>query len=220
MTPIISLPGTIQTAAPGLTGFDADTVISSATAAAFVNSGYAFCARYLSLGYGQNPGDLSNTEAAAILNAGLALIAVQHVPEAGWEPQESLGAEYGTNAAHNAASIGLPAGMNIWCDLEGIEEQISAENVIEYCNAWYQAVAAAGYVPGIYVGANCILSGDQLYYNLKFQHYWKSLSNVPSIPNRGYQLVQHATQTVHGVSIDPDTTQTDEQGGAVLWLQV
>ncbi len=219
MTQNVKLPGALQAAADGLKGFDADTVISASTAAEFTNSGYAFCIRYLSRGDGQQPGDLSYNEALDILNAGLALMAVQHVSASGWEPQQSLGTAYGNNAAANAISVGLPPGMNIWCDLEGIQEQVAAQDVIDYCNAWYDAVNAAGYIPGLYVGAACILDGQQLY-DLKFEHYWKSLSNVPAIPNRGYQMVQHASETVHGVGIDPDTTQTDEEGGTVLWLKI
>lgn len=219
MSQNVTLPGTVQSAASGLKGFDADTVISSSVAEEFASSGYSFCVRYLSRGSGQQSGDLSYNEALDILNGGLALMAVQHVAASGWEPQASLGTEYGTNAATNAASIGLPSAMNLWCDLEGIQAQVSAQNVIDYCNAWYDAVAAAGYVPGLYVGASCILDGQQLY-DLKFQHYWKSLSNVPAIPNRGYQLVQHASETVFGIGIDPDTVQADEEGGTPLWLKV
>ena len=77
-----------------------------------------------------------------------------------------------------------------------------------------------GFIPGIYVGANCILSGNQLYSDLKFQHYWKSLSNVPTIPNRGYQLIQSKGATVYGVNIDNDTTQNDEQGDSMIWLKI
>lgn len=213
-----TLPGTVAAAAPGLKGFDADSVISAATAQEFAQQGYAFCARYLSLGQGQASGDLSNSEATNILNGGLALIAVQHVPYQGWVPSASLGTEYGTNAASNAASIGLKQGMNIWCDLEGIASGTSSSVVIDYCQAWYNAVEAAGYIPGLYVGANCILNSEQLYDDLSFQHYWQSLSNVPMVATRGYQLVQSEGGTVNGIGIDNDITQTDNLGGNVLWL--
>lgn len=204
-------------AAPGLKGFDADTVITSETATQFKNAGYAFCARYLSLGNGQNAGDLSNAEATAILNSGLALIAVQHVNAYGWTPDTQLGTTHGANAASNAQSIGLPQGMNLWCDLEGVATGTAAEDVINYCTAWYNAVHAAGYIPGLYVGPLAVLNGQQLY-DLPFQHYWKSASNVPDVPVRGYQLLQGLTATVLGIDIDPDTTQNDAEGGAVLWV--
>ncbi len=215
-----SLPGTVQQAQPNLKGFDADTIITAQTATEFKNAGYSFCVRYLSLGNGQQNGDLSNSEAQAILNAGLALSAVQHVMMPGWSPSAQLGTEYGANAASNAASIGLPQGMNLWCDLEGIAAGTSAQSVIDYSNAWYNAVQSAGYVPGIYVGANCVLDGNQLYYNLNFQHYWKSESTVPNIPNRGFQMIQeYVAQPVFGIGIDADFTQNDQQGGSVLWLK-
>lgn len=213
-----TLPGTVQPAAPNLLGFDADTVITAQVASEFKNNGYSFCIRYLSLSNGQQYGDLSNSEAATILGAGLALSAVQHVPMPGWAPDPQLGTEYGTNAAANAASIGLPQGMNLWCDLEGIAAGTSAQNVAGYCNAWYNAVHAAGYIPGLYVGANCILDGNELY-DLEFQHYWQSESMVPQIPYRGYQMVQHyVSEPVFGIGIDSDNTQTDAQGGTVIWL--
>jgi hypothetical protein len=219
MTNLLPLPGKVTTAAPGLKGFDADTIITSELAAEFIKNGYQFCARYLSLGEGQNPGDLSNGEAADILNSGLALIAVQHVNAYGWAPTSALGTTHGSNAASNARSIGLPTGMNLWCDLEGVATGTDAEAVINYCTAWYNAVAAASYVPGLYVGPIAVLDGQQLY-DLPFQHYWKSASNVPEIPVRGYQLVQGLTITASGIEIDPDTTQTDAKGGAVLWVAV
>lgn len=217
-TPI--LPGSVQSAAPGLSGFDTNTVLNATSASCFVTNGYAFCFRYLSRGQGQQPGDLSFNEAKIILESGLALGAVQHVSAPGWTPSATLGVVYGTNAAANAASIGLPVGMNLWMDLEGIASGTSAQAVIDYSNAWYDAVFAAGYIPGIYVGANCILNGDQLYSLLKFQHYWKSLSSVPAIPTRGYQMIQSLGGPTCGVCIDTDTTMTDELGGTVLWLKI
>jgi hypothetical protein len=212
----MALDGTVQGAAPGLRGFDANTVITAAVAQQFFSQGYAFCVRYLSRGP-QKSTDLSPEEATDILNSGLALFPVQHVSAAGWSPSGSLGQQYGAQAAVNAAGVGFPPGVNVWCDLEGVKTGTSAQDVIDYCRAWFDAVAAAGFVPGIYVGADAILSGQQLF-DLPFQHYWKSLSNVPPIPNRGYQLVQHPSQMVNGIAIDVDTTQTDNEGGQVQWL--
>jgi hypothetical protein len=132
-----------------------------------------------------------------------------------------MGVQDGVNAAKNAQSIGLPAGINIWCDLEGVATGTPAQAVIDYCQAWYNAVKAGGYVPGLYVGAGAILTGDQLYYKLSFQHYWKSMSNVPMVTKRGYQLIQSAQTTgPNNFQIDPDTTQTDNLGGTVIWLKI
>ncbi|MFT6501097.1 MAG: hypothetical protein ACJASQ_001207 [Crocinitomicaceae bacterium] len=213
-----TLLGNVQNAPSGLKGFDADTVITAAVAAQFKAQGYTFCVRYLSIESAQS-NDLTPAEANIILDSGLALIPVQHVRRAGWSPSGLMGTAYGTYAAENAAIVGFPERVSVWCDLEGIEQGTSAADVIDYCNNWYDAVFSQGYVPGLYVGAGCILNSAQLYLNLKFQHYWKSESNVPDVDKRGFQLVQHFHgQPVNGIGIDIDITQTDNLGGQVAWL--
>jgi len=213
------LSGKVTKALTGLKGFDSDTIINKDTANKFKKDGYSFCFRYLSREKGQQDGDLSFQEANDILNSGLALSAVQHVSSPGWIPTGSLGTTYGENAAYNAASIGLPKGMNIWCDLEGIAKGTDSNTVIAYCNAWYDAVYKAGYIPGIYIGANAILNSQQLYWDIKFQHFWKSMSNVPCVANRGYQLIQSSQPNhINGISIDEDITHNDYKGDSVLWL--
>lgn len=96
----------------------------------------------------------------------------------------------------------------------------TAQAVIDYCQAWYTAVNNAGYAPGLYVGYDSVLSGDQLYNNLSFQHYWRSQSSVPEVAKRGYQLIQGPNTSEFGINIDTDTTQNDHLGGSVLWLSL
>lgn len=79
-------------------------------------------------------------------------------------------------------------------------------------------LASAGYVQGLYVGADGVLDGHELRFRLKFTHYWKSLSDVPEIEGRGYQMIQSKEQIVNGVSIDQDLTRVDLLGATVLWL--
>jgi hypothetical protein len=169
--------------------------------------------------------DLTADEAETILAAGLALMPVQHVLNPGWSPTQSLGAQYGANAAKFAQQIGFPPGVNVWCDLECVADKTDASDVIAYCNAWYAGVADAGYVPGLYVGYQPGLTGQQLYSDLKFQHYWAAY-NVDGVSNpkpRGWQMIQsEGSGTIAGItteSYDADVTQTDGKGGAVLWLQ-
>jgi Domain of unknown function (DUF1906) len=216
----MALPGSIQAAPSGAVGFDADSVISQNTARQFVDQGYKFCLRYVSHDAGQGKGDLSQAEAGGILAAGLGLMAVQHVRRPGWSPTAELGKTYGNNAANNAAAVGFPPGVNLWCDLEGVNSTAHALDVIGYCNAWCAAVSAAGYLPGLYVGANVILNGQQLY-DLAFEHYWRSASKAPDLPARGYQMTQTLVPgKVNGIAIDRDTTQTDSKGGQAIWLIV
>jgi hypothetical protein len=219
------LSGKVQNAAPGIRGCDTDTVLKNATAQALRTAGYMFCARYLSCATPEQPGDLCAAEAAVILGAGMALIAVQHVPpclpgQKAWVASAALGKTYGQCAATNAKQIGLPPGMNIWADLEQIDLSTPAQAVIDYCNNWFAQVAAAGYIPALYVGADAILTADQLYAALNTKHYWRSGSpSTPDVTKRGYQMVQHIDGTIVGtVQIDTDFTSTDALGDSVLWL--
>ncbi len=215
----MTLSGTVEASTPSVPGFDSDTIITAAVAQQFYAGGYKFCLRYLSL-RSESPQDLTPQEATDILNSGLALMPVQHVRKPGWSPSAILGQEDGQNAASNAQDVGFPAGVNVWCDLEGVDSGASPQDVIDYCQAWYTAVDSAGFVPGLYVGDSTQLSGQQLF-DLSFQHYWKSQSKVPAIPNRGYQLIQFLPSvTAYGIAIDMDITQTDAKNGQSLWLRV
>jgi len=214
----MALTGIVQAANDGLLGVDIDGIVTATDAADLFASGFRFCARYISRAGEPGNGDLSKTEAAIILDAGLALMSVQHVAPSGWIPTLELGASNGVYAAYNSFVIGFPPGVNVWCDLEGISQSTPAQQVIDYCNSWYDAVDAAGFVPGLYVGANAILDGQALRSSLKFSHYWKSLSDVPDIVGRGYQLVQSPGQSLNGLGFDENRTQSDLLGSRVLLL--
>ncbi len=225
LAPPGGLQGNIEKAPPGLKGFDCASKLNSSLISQFVSDSdnFSYCLRYLSLGVQQVNVDLSTQEAQQILSAGLALSPVQRVRRAGWVATGALGTTTGQNAANNAQSIGFPPGINVWLDLEGVKSGTPANDVIAYCNNWFDEVAAEGYVPGIYVGANAILTGTQLA-NLKFEHYWQSGSTVPNIPGRGYQLIQTIPnpplgELRHGIHIDFDKTQMDSDGNQVIWLQ-
>ena len=208
-----------QTAPTNALGFDCNTVLNASTAQAFVTAGFTFAVRYLSLTPSIRPGDLTLSEVETILQSGLALMAVQHVLYAGWSPTQQLGFQNGNSAAACAQAAGLPAGINVWLDLEGINPNAQASDVIAYCNAWFSVVDAAGYVSGLYVGANCILTGDQLFNDLNVSAYWRSGSTVPMVPNRGYCMVQTISNSyrVAGVAYDQDVIQADNNGNTPTW---
>ena len=213
-----ALAGNVVVAAAGLTGFDVNQVLTADQALAFKNAGNAFCVRYLPRTAALAANNLTNAEANNILNAGLALMAVQHVALPGWVPTTSLGTAYGNFAATYASqTVGLPPGVNVWLDLEGVATGTDPQVVVAYCQAWYYAVQSAGYVPGVYVGYDTMLSPSQLYNELSFQHYWRAY-NGPQVATRGFQLLQQTEKTLNGISYDPDVTQNDSEGGAVLWL--
>ena len=214
----------IAGAAPGAQGFDTDTVLDAPTAMQLAQAGFQFAVRYLSRIVPQNGGDLSAAEISAITGAGLALMAVQHVARPGWGPTLALGASYGHAAAANAAAIGLPFGMTVWLDLEGVAPWSTSADTIAYVNTWAGEVAAGGYEPGIYVGANQPLTGDELYWRLKVSRYWRSASRVADISYRGYCMAQALMPAPidggGGISIDIDRNviMADAFGGLPNWL--
>jgi hypothetical protein len=215
----MSLPGEVQGAISSVPGFDCDTTLSADLARQFFTQGYKFCFRYLSREQ-MSSQDLTEQEAAGILNSGLALMPVQHARKHGWSANQALGQQHGQEASANAETVGFPDRVSLWCDLEGVNSSAQAQDVIDYCEAWYEAVSAAGYIPGLYVGAEALLNGRQLY-DLPFLHYWRSQSQVPDIPHRGYQVIQLGPSIqVNGVWIDLDVAVNDNEGGAAQWLRV
>lgn len=217
---------------PTVKGFDVNQPISAAQASIFYAAGYRFCLRYVSLSGSTHTNDLSVREASDILEAGLALMPVQHCPagekiedengeekDVGWVANEENGRTRGQNAAKHVKDLGIVGPINVWCDLENVSAKSSASDIIAYCNAWYDAVNAAGYAPGLYVGPCAHLTADQLY-GLKMQHYWKSGCDVPIVSKRGYQMFQsgHDKETIHGVDVDVDYAGIDLKGGRVAWL--
>ncbi len=199
---------------------DANEVVSPDVAQQLVAAGKQFVIRYVSRQSTEQPGDITHDEALDILNAKLGLMVVQHVEFEGWHPTADLGTQYGTTAAAHAADIGLPSGVNVFLDLEGIASGTPAQSIIDYANNWSSAVSARGFVPGVYVGAGEMLDGDQLA-RLNFQNYWKSASTVPAVTGRGYQIIQSLTSQTYGFSRSPDddVTQNDSQGGMAQWIR-
>lgn len=215
----MSLQGEVQAAISSVPGFDCDTTLSADLARQFFTQGYKFCFRYLSRGQVTSQ-ELTEQEATDILNSGLALMPVQHARKQGWSPNQAVGQQHGQEASASAETVGFPARVNLWCDLEGVNSSAQPQDVIDYCKAWYETVSAAGYIPGLYVGAEALLSGRQLY-DLPFQHYWRSQSQVPDIPHRAYQIIQLGPSIqINGVRIDLDIAVNDSQGGAAQWLRV
>jgi hypothetical protein len=211
----------VEPARAGAKGFDANTPITRAKAAALKQAGFAFAVRYLTRKATPPARDLTKAEVKAILESGLALMAVQHVAAPGWRPSAALGTDYGANAVAHARAVDLPKGTAVFLDLEEVSADAAPADIIAYCNNWHDQLAAAGYAPGIYVGANCGLSGDQLYRRLKMHYYWKSGSKVPAIPHRGYAMVQTILKddVVAGIAIDRNAITPDASGATPPWAR-
>lgn len=158
----------------GARGIDCNTALTASTAQAVYDHGYSFVIRYVPR-VTAHESDLTATELAAIHATGLGLMVVQHVEsETSWVPSAAKGTIYGQTAGRTCAAIGLAFATTVWLDLEGVANDTPADVVIGYCNAWYDAVAAAGFLPGLYVGWHCGLNPTELYGRLRFSAYWSS----------------------------------------------
>ena len=216
----MTLPGHVFTAPDGVRGFDTAESVGPATAVAFHRHGYAFVVRYVRRDK-PHVSALTVREARSLLDIGLGIMVVQYVEsESAWIPSARKGTTNGTVAGGEATKLGLPWGVTVWCDLEGVKVGTPAQQVIDYCNRWHAAVSSAGYVPGLYVGYRPGLNSRQLYRSLRFSHYWGAYNlNVDQYPAvRGLQMKQskpHAADHVAGASLDfqVDVTSADALGG-------
>jgi hypothetical protein len=146
---------------------------------------------------------------------------VQRVTELNWKPSASLGSLHGEMIAKLTGAMGISKGMNLWCNLTGAG-YASNDYILDYCNHWFNAVKKLGFVPGMYVDSNNRLSSEELLLDLKFQHYWKSESQVPDVAGRGYQMIGGSSYSydgrAKGLVINLVTLRRDRKGEGVFWL--
>lgn len=214
MTQVVEIPD-------GTRGFDCNQTLTLSQAQAFKAHGYEYVSRYLRRAQA-HPYDLSANEAITILGAGLGLFAVQHVEsESSWVPSAEKGGIYGRTAAGEAAGVGLPAGVTVACDLEGVAPGTDAQAVIDYLEAWFAPVRDAGFLDCLYVGWNHVLTPAQLY-DLSVTRYWGALNlNLDEFPaTRGLAMKQHEEKPddrPDGIAFpfDTDTANADALGGRI-----
>ena len=214
------LPGHVFTAPDGVRGIDTTERIAPRTAAALRTHGYRYCVRYVRRDK-PHASALNSAEARSLLDEGLGLMLVQYVEsESAWIPSARKGTTNGSVAAAEAEKLGVPWGVTIWCDLEGVKVGTPRQQVIDYCNRWHAAVSGAGYVPGLYVGYHPGLSATQLYLRLRFSHYWAAYNlNADQVPAvRGVQMKQslrRPADAILGVQLDfqVDRINADRLGG-------
>ena len=216
----MSLPGHVFTAPDGVRGFDTAETITPRAAGAMRAHGYRFCVRYVRRDK-LHASALSAAEARSLLSNGIGIMLVQYVEsESSWNPTRVKGTANGRTAANEAAKLGVPWGVTVWCDLEGVAPRTSSSKVIDYCNNWHLSVASAGYVPGLYVGYHAGLNAAQLYRSLRFSHYWSAYNlNADQAPAvRGVQMRQAQRRRsdsvpAAGFDFQVDTIRADALGG-------
>jgi Domain of unknown function (DUF1906) len=189
----------------GARGTDSVTIITAATAAKFKTSGLDFCLQYL--------GTVTAAEVLAITAAGLAFMPVTYADQFD-----------GLETVSELKALGLSEGCTVWLDLESIGTDIAIPTLKQQINQWATDVIAAGFQPGLYVGANSQLTSLELY-QLSVVRYWHSESRIldrngqPAEPACGYCAFQlYPTQIWEGVSVDLDFIQQDYLGRLPFWV--
>jgi hypothetical protein len=212
--------GTPAPATQGAFGFDTDTPLTDAQISVLkANFNYTFCLRYVSRGPAPAT-DISAAEVGRLLAADVALMLVQHPPLAAWIPTTALGTTWGAAAASNASGAAVAKGITLFCDLEGVDGSVPASDIIGFCNAWAAIVNTVGFVPGLYVGANCGLTVAELS-GLNFPVFWKSCSIVP-VPSQGFSMTQGPCDVSRGdgnVSVGVDENTVNTVSSSLLWLR-
>jgi hypothetical protein len=106
------------------------------------------------------------------------------------------------------------------CDFEGA---IHHEVAVGYANRWHEGASEeGGFALALYVGAGVPLDSQALFHKVAFQAYWRSLSEVPNVAIRGYQLLQlfPDDQEILGPGrgrFDLNAAQSDYRGDRWAW---
>jgi hypothetical protein len=212
--------GTPAAATQGAFGFDTDTPLTDAQISVLkANFNYTFCLRYVSRGPAP-ASDISAGEVGRLLAADVALMLVQHPPLASWTPTTALGTTWGAAAVSNASSAAVAKGVTLFCDLEGVDSSVPASGIIGFCNAWAAIVKTSGFIPGLYVGADCGLTVAELS-GLNFPVFWKSCSVVPT-PLQGFSMTQGPCDVTRGdanVSVGVDENTVNTVSSSLVWLK-
>jgi len=116
----------------------------------------------------------------------------------------------GAHCVARLQALGIPEGVTVWVDVEG--QGLEVAETIARVNAWANSVQAAGFEAGMYVGAGCPLTPNQLT-NLAVTRYWHSCSRALE-PARGYCMRQLRPDDVlvAGVKVDVDVVDPDYCG--------
>jgi Rv2525c-like, glycoside hydrolase-like domain len=165
----------VQQLVAGARGFDTAQRLSAPLCRAFKLHGYEFAYRYVWRDPARpHPFDLTADEVEIILGSGLGLGIVQHYAGDGWTPSAALGARYGGTAAAACASLGIPPDVTAFCDLEGVLDGVSMDDVEAYGRTWARTYLGAGRTSvGLYVGDHDVL-GPQRLYGMPFSLYWRA----------------------------------------------
>jgi hypothetical protein len=191
------------TATVGARVVDCVTLLTNGVATAMSDSGVDGAFQYL--------GSVTPTSLAGLMVAGLAFMPVTYADRFD-----------GASTVAELRVLSIPRGVTVWLDVEGVTG-VSSVSLIQQINDWAQAVLAAGWEPGLYVGAGSVLTSAELY-QLKVVRYWHGMSRVVdrngevAEPMCGWCCHQlFDTQQLAGVPVDYNFVQKDWSGRLPTW---
>jgi hypothetical protein len=153
--------GSVVSILAGAHGFDTDSVVSGTYAACVAtNDSMKFAGRYIPLAGVSATGDLTSAEAVQLTENGLAVLVVQH-PRGGSYASLTAAANQGTSDGNKAVSylsgIVAPAGIFVYCDIEGFDNPINPGSyAVAWANAWATVVNASAYRAAYYGPENVL----------------------------------------------------------------
>ena len=197
-------------ARPFALGIDTVVHLSADKCASLAAHGMSFAVRYLP--------SLTVEEVATITGWGLGLMGCAYSRKEGWVPSKELGALDGTATVRQALALGFPQGATLWLDLEGCAGPAWA--TAAWVDEWAMLVRNAGYIAGLYVGANPGGLNSASLWELHVQRYWHSCSQVPNVDRCGYCMVQLSPPNtkVGDVHVDVDVIQQDYLERLPTWV--
>jgi hypothetical protein len=161
-------------------------------------------------------GVINESRVWALLDAGLGFLPV------------TLAGEYRDGAADEVAqlkALGIPKGVTVFLDLEGKGAfQEEPELLKSQITGWAVAIAAAGYIPSLYVGVPQPLTSDELW-KLPVQRYWRGQGSVRDRYNQlaeptgcGWCITQMYPSHFKGnVWVDSNMIGQDYKGRTPVW---
>ena len=150
-------------------------------------------------------------DVSAALGAGLQVQLFQGY----WDPMwasTSTALSRAHSAIQAAQAVHYPTGCTLWLDAEGMPSGMSAQNWLDWVNAWSKLINSVGYSGGIYLAGTYAASSEQLYANLPYiHHYWQGMHMSKNVDTRGYTVTQDAVDiNLFGVLVDKDTVKVDQ----------
>lgn len=193
----------VVTLEPGTKGFDTVANVSLGEAQALYTAGFRFAGRYVT--------SVTTNELTEILQSGLACTLFSYANS--FDPSDEIAA---------LKRLQIPHETVVWLDVEGVTDD--AITLQARINTWARAMKQAGYIPGMYAGAQALLTSKELY-DLAVNRYMKSCSRVSdrhgaiAEPQCGWCMVQCACDVERqGLEVDVDFVFADYTGRGVAMV--